>query len=58
MLDVISLSAERRMLSRTIRRPVTVSAVDLRPLPSAGTGVIADLAWAVVIGVIAGTWLD
>ena len=54
MLDVINLSVSE-MLSRTILTSVTV-VLSISAFIVVGTGVIADFAWAVVIGVIAGTY--
>jgi preprotein translocase subunit SecF len=54
MLDVINVSISE-MFSRTI---ITSSTVILSVLPFTilGTGVIRDFAWAIIIGVLAGTY--
>lgn len=54
MLDVINLSVSE-MLSRTILTSVTV-VLSVAAFVVIGTGVIRDFAWAMVVGVIAGTY--
>jgi preprotein translocase subunit SecF len=54
MLDVINLSVSE-MLSRTILTSVTV-VLSISAFAFIGTGVIADFAWAMIIGVVAGTY--
>jgi len=54
MLDVINISVSE-MLSRTILTSVTV-VLSISAFAFIGTGVIADFAWAIMIGVVAGTY--
>jgi preprotein translocase subunit SecF len=54
MLDVINISVSE-MLSRTILTSVTV-VLSISAFAFIGTGVIRDFAWAVIVGVIAGTY--
>ncbi|MDO9017084.1 MAG: protein translocase subunit SecF [Deltaproteobacteria bacterium] len=54
MLDVINLSVSE-MLSRTILTSLTV-VLSVSAFAFIGTGVIADFAWAMIIGVLAGTY--
>jgi preprotein translocase subunit SecF len=54
MLDVINLSVSE-MLSRTILTSLTV-VLSVSAFAVIGTGVIRDFAWAMIIGVLAGTY--
>jgi preprotein translocase subunit SecF len=54
MLDVINLSVSE-MLSRTILTSVTV-VLSISMFAFIGTGVIRDFAWAMIAGVVAGTY--
>lgn len=54
MLDVINLSVSE-MLSRTILTSLTV-VLSVSAFIFIGTGVIRDFAWAMIIGVLAGTY--
>lgn len=54
MLDVINLSVSE-MLSRTILTSLTV-VLSVSAFVFIGTGVIRDFAWAMIIGVLAGTY--
>lgn len=54
MLEVINISVSE-MLSRTILTSVTV-VLSISAFAALGTGVIADFAWAMIVGVIAGTY--
>ncbi|MBL8604350.1 MAG: protein translocase subunit SecF [Myxococcales bacterium] len=54
MLDVINLSVSE-MLSRTLLTSLTVT-LSISTFAILGTGVIADFAWAIVVGVAAGTY--
>lgn len=54
MLEIINQSVSE-MLSRTILTSLTV-VLSISMFAVIGTGVIADFAWAIVIGVIAGTY--
>lgn len=54
MLEVINLSVSE-MLSRTILTSVTV-VLSVAAFAVIGTGVIRDFAWAMIVGVVAGTY--
>ena len=54
MLEVINVSVSE-MLSRTILTSVTV-VLSVSAFAFIGTGVIRDFAWAMIVGVIAGTY--
>lgn len=54
MLDVINLSVSE-MLSRTILTSTTV-VLSVAAFAVIGTGVIRDFAWAMIVGVVAGTY--
>ncbi len=54
MLDIINLSVSE-MLSRTILTSVTV-VLSVSAFVFIGTGVIRDFAWAMIVGVLAGTY--
>jgi preprotein translocase subunit SecF len=54
MLDVINISVSE-MLSRTILTSVTV-VLSISAFAFIGTGVIRDFAWAMIVGVVAGTY--
>lgn len=54
MLDVINLSVSE-MLSRTILTSLTV-VLSVSAFAFIGTGVIRDFAWAMIVGVLAGTY--
>ncbi len=54
MLEVINVSVSE-MLSRTILTSVTV-VLSISAFAFIGTGVIRDFAWAMIVGVIAGTY--
>ncbi len=54
MLEVINVSVSE-MLSRTILTSMTV-VLSVSAFAFIGTGVIRDFAWAMIVGVIAGTY--
>src|SRR5262249_38157324 len=54
MLDVINVSVSE-MFSRTIITSSTVI-LSVAPFTVLGTGVIQDFAWAIIVGVLAGTY--
>jgi preprotein translocase subunit SecF len=54
MLDIINLSVSE-MLSRTILTSLTV-VLSVSAFAFIGTGVIRDFAWAMIVGVLAGTY--
>lgn len=54
MLDIINVSVSE-MLSRTILTSVTV-VLSVSAFAFIGTGVIRDFAWAMIVGVLAGTY--
>jgi len=54
MLDIINLSVSE-MLSRTLLTSLTV-VLSVSAFAFIGTGVIRDFAWAMIVGVLAGTY--